>query len=44
MLAQSCVSGTYSAVLVTAPRLTLDRSLARKTARALRRVEHQLSL
>jgi len=42
MLAQSCVDGTYAAVLVTAPGLKLDQSLARKTAGALRKVEDQL--
>jgi hypothetical protein len=42
MMAQSCVDGTYSAVLVTAPGLELDRSLARKTAQALRTVEKRL--
>lgn len=42
MLAQSCVGGTYAAVLVTAPGLKLDQALARKTARALRTVEARL--
>ncbi|MDQ4052082.1 MAG: hypothetical protein M3237_05200 [Actinomycetota bacterium] len=43
MMAHSCLEGTYSAVLVTAPGLALDRSLARKTAQALRAVEKRLS-
>lgn len=43
MLAQSCVAGTYSAVMVTAPGLVLDRPLARKTAQALRTVEGRVS-
>lgn len=42
ILAQSCVDGTYSAVLVTAPGLKIDHSLARKTARALRAVEERV--
>ena len=41
MVAHSCVSGTYSAVMVTAPGLELDRQLARNTARALRTVENR---
>lgn len=43
MVAHSCVRGTYSAVLVTAPDLKFDRSLARKTAQALRTVEKRLN-
>jgi hypothetical protein len=43
MIAQSCVGGTYAAVMVAAPGLTLNRSLALKTARALRTVEQRLS-
>lgn len=43
MVAQSCVEGTYSAVMVTAPGLELDRSLARKTAQALRTVEGRIA-
>lgn len=42
MLAHSCVDGTYSAVMVVAPDLELDRSLGRKTAQALRSVEKRL--
>ncbi len=42
MLAQNCAAGTYSAVMVAAPGLQLDRSLARKTVRALRQVERRL--
>jgi hypothetical protein len=43
MLAQSCVDGTYSMVMVTAPGLELDRPLARKTAQALRTVEERIA-
>jgi hypothetical protein len=43
MVAQSCVDGTYSAVMVTAPGLQMDRQLARKTARALRTVEERIA-
>lgn len=43
MMAQSCVEGTYSAVMVTAPGLELGRPLARKTAQALRTVEGRIA-
>lgn len=43
MVAQSCVGGTYSAVMVTAPGLVLDPALARKAAQALRTVEARIA-
>ena len=43
MTAQSCVGGTYYAVLVTAPGLRLDDSLLNKMTAALRTVERRLA-
>ena len=43
MAAQSCVGGTYYAVLVAAPDLRLDESLLGRTAAALRTVERRLA-
>jgi hypothetical protein len=42
LTAHSCTRGTYYAVLVAAPGLTLDDSLARKASAGLRRIEQQL--
>ncbi|MDZ5663609.1 hypothetical protein SFC79_17675 [Nocardioides sp. S-58] len=39
MMAQSCVDGRYAAVMVAKPAVAVDQALARRTDRALRRLE-----